>query len=278
MNKNPVYGFEKPYLENIKKEITVYANEVYFDSFDNLIAVKNGIKDNSKTVVIAAYISENSFLVTDITDSGDAKAVSLFPASDSITNERIVAGTKTGVISKDANEYVFDFGCDNKKNAERFVKNGDALYIKPYLDNGVSCIFSNEQAFIMKNILTTLIKNEYDYKTVFCFIREKEKGAYALGKNLKSDFAFFISASPDIKNDISLLKKEKNYISEYKSDKLPMHICETSISGADPYYLAGGCNIACGISLKSKNFDNGTIKITKKSLDTLEEFFKKGEF
>ena len=89
MNKNPVFGFEKPYLENIKKEITVYVNEAYFDHFDNLIAVKNGLKDNSKTVLIAAYISENSFLVTDVENSGEVKAISLFPEADTIVNERV---------------------------------------------------------------------------------------------------------------------------------------------------------------------------------------------
>ena len=41
MIKNPVYGFEKPYLENIKKENSVYVNEAYFDEFDNLIMIKN---------------------------------------------------------------------------------------------------------------------------------------------------------------------------------------------------------------------------------------------
>lgn len=274
MIKNPVYGFEKPYLENIKKENSVYVNEAYFDEFDNLIMIKNSQKEDAKSVVVGICVSENAFLVTDISEKGEMHSVPLFAPSDSITNERIMVGNKTGYITKSKENYTFDFGADDKKSAERIAKAGDTLYIKPYFETLGNYYFTNEKAYALKNIFDILIKNEYPDKMIFCFIREKAKGAYALGKNIKADNAFFITLFEDIKDDTAFLKKEKNYISEYKTDKLSAYISENNISNADSYYLAGGCNTAAGIALKCTSVGANAVKISKSSVDKLKDFLE----
>ena len=74
MAKNPVYGFEKPYLCEIEKEFIKYADKVYYDDFDNLIIEKNPNtnEENIETVLFAVGISDNAFLVNEIKENGKA--------------------------------------------------------------------------------------------------------------------------------------------------------------------------------------------------------------
>ena len=274
MSKNPVFGFEKPYFENIKKELSVYVNDAYYDDFDNLILVKNG-DENAKTVLVGAYASENAFLVSDITDNGLLKAVSLTKTEDTIINEKIMCGNKTGYIIKKENDIFFDFGVSDKKSAERIAKCGDSLYIKPNYEIIGNYYYTNEKSYALKNIISTLVKSEYPYKIIFVLFREKQKGAYALGKNIKSDYAFFLTLSDKTTKELSYLKKEKNYISDFKTDEISAHISENNLSFADSFYLAGGCPAACGLAIKCENLGNGTIKFSKNSVNELKNFFEK---
>lgn len=274
MSKNPVYGFEKPYLENIKKELSVYVNEAYYDDFDNLIFVKNGA-DSSKSVVVAAFASENAFLISEITKGGLMKALPLIKTDDSIINKKVLCGNRQGYIVKKENDLFLDFGASDEKSAERIAKPGDSLYIKPEYETLGNYCYTNEKAFALKNIISVLIKNEFPYKLTFVLFREKSKGAYALGKNLKADYAFFLTLSDEPKNPVSYLKKEKNYISDFKTELLPPHISENNLSFADSYYLAGGCKKAVGLAIKCENLGNGTFKFQKNFLKDLNEFFEK---
>jgi len=271
--KHPVYGFEKPYFENIKAELSGLCDEAYYDAFDNLVFVKN--KENSdKTVLIGCYASENAFLVSDIKEDGTVDAVPLIKPDNTITNERIIAKNKSGFIRKKEEAFFLDFGFDNKKSAEKLIKCGDTLFIKPNYEKTGNFCFSNEKAFALKNILTELLKNDYPYKIIFALFREKSKGAYALGKNLKTDYAFFLTLSEEIKERLSYLKKEKSYISDFSTNALPCHISENVLSYADSYYLAGGSPKATGLAIKCENLGNGTFKLNKHIITELSKFLK----
>lgn len=274
MNKNPVYGFEKPYLENIKKELSVYTNEAYFDDFDNLILVKNGA-DASKTVLVGAYASENAFLVSDITEKGILKASALIKADESIVNQRVISGSRSGYITKKDGELFIDFGTDDRKSAERIAKCGDALYLKPEYEALGNYFFTNQKAYAMKNIISALVKNEYPCKMIFVLFRERMKGAYALGKNLKADNAFFLALSDEPKNALSYLIKEKEYISNFKTDSLPSFVSESNLSFADSYYLSGGCEKAVGLAIKCERLEGGSFKFSKNAVKSLTEFLEK---
>lgn len=272
MSKSPVYGFEKPYFENIKKELSVYVNEVYYDDFQNLVFVKNSNDKSAKTILVGAYASENAFLVNEIKDNGEICCASLFNTDDTIINNKAECKNKAGYIKKDGDGIILDFGCSDKKSAEKIAKCGDTLYIKAVEESLGNYFFTNEKAHSLKNIISNLIKKEYSNNMIFVLFREKQKGAYALGKNIKADESFFITFCDDLKDEISYLKKEKNYISEFETDKIPCHICENNISYADSYYLSGGSKYACGIGIKSETMKNGITKFSKNSVNELAKF------
>lgn len=270
--KYPVFGYEKPYFENIKSELEKFYDEAFYDDFDNLILKKNN-KNSKKDVLIAIYASENAFLVSDIKDDGKIDIVSLFKMEDTITNQRVSIKNKLGFIRKKDESFMLDFGTSTKKASEKITKCGDTLYIKSDFEALGDFYFTNEKAYALKNIMTSLIKNEYPYNITFAFLREKGKGAFALGKNLKSDYAFFLTLTDESKEDVSYLKKEKSYISSFETNLIPCHISENILSYADSYYLAGGSSNAVGLAIKCETLENGTFKFKKSSIDKLNKFF-----
>ena len=270
--KYPVFGFEKPYFENLKAEFEKFYDEAYYDNFDNLILKKNK-NSSDKNVLIAICASENAFLVSDIKDDGKIDVVSLFKNEDTITNQRVFYKNKLGYIRKKDDTLMLDFGTSSKKATQKILNCGDTLYIKSDFEALGDHYFTNEKAYGLKNIVASIIKNDFPYNITFAFLREKSKGSFALGKNLKSEYAFFLTLTDETKEDISYLKKEKSYISSFETDLIPCYISENILSYADSYYLAGGSPLSVGLAIRCEALENGTFKFKKSAINKLNKFF-----
>ena len=208
------YGFEKPYLEEIEKEISQFSDLIYYDSFDNLIAVKNpnSKEDVTKTVLFCFSVSDNSFMVNEIKDDGKAVISSLKGYCDEYNGKKAVTNSgKCGYIKADSKNKKLecDFGYDNEKTASKYIKCGDILSIKLFWENIGDAVFTNAPHIVLKNIFLECIGDYYNKKVIFAFIREEKKGAFALGKNLNCDEAYFLCFSINSKISIILSKSSR---------------------------------------------------------------------
>ena len=272
------YGFEKPYLEEIEKEISQFSDLIYYDSFDNLIAVKNpnSKEDVTKTVLFCFSVSDNSFMVNEIKDDGKAVISSLKGYCDEYNGKKAVTNSgKCGYIKADSKNKKLecDFGYDNEKTASKYIKCGDILSIKLFWENIGDAVFTNAPHIVLKNIFLECIGDYYNKKVIFAFIREEKKGAFALGKNLNCDEAYFLCFSEDTKENLSFIKKEGSFISDLKTE-LNSFVTDKDISFASQYFLSSGINNVCGIALKKENIGNGIFKIKKETINETIKFIK----
>jgi hypothetical protein len=267
MYKNPVYGFEKSYLETIKKEIEKYAETIYFDAFDNLIVSPENINDD--TILIGIEASENALLINEILDNGLVEFSPYKELDKNIIYQKAFISNKKGLIFGDEKNYKIDFGYTSKKPVSKFLKKGDTLYIEPTLDNFGEAIYTNMKCFLLKDIMIDLIKTNKNKNIVFAFIREGKKGAYALGKTLKTNRAYFVCLAEEV--PVSLIRKEGEYISSMKIDKTEISVLKKEESLASAYYLAGGSCNSTGVALKYQDMKNGIFKVLKSDIKKLLE-------
>jgi hypothetical protein len=269
MNKYPVYGFEKAYFESIKKEIEKYSQNIYFDEFDNLIVCPEKI--TADTILIGIEASENAFLINEILDNGLVKFSAYKEPDKSIINQRVEAYNKTGFIFGDEKDYKIDFGYSNAKEVSSFLKKCDVIYIKPEINDCGDAVFTNMKCYLLKNIMLDLIKTNKN--VVFAFIREGKKGAYALGKNLKINNAYFISLVEDTKG--CFIRKEGDYISNMKIEGDNICVLKKEESLAGSYFLAGGSSNTIGIALGYQDLKNGIYKVLKEDIGKLNDLFNR---
>ncbi len=270
------YGFEKPYLEEIEKELTQFSDLIYYDSFDNLIIEKkpNTKEEITKTVLFCFPVSENSFMINEIKDDGKAVISSLKGYSDEYNGKKAVTlSGKCGYITAKDKKLECDFGYDCKKTASKYIKCGDILSIKQFMENIGDAVFTNAPYLILKNIFCECIKDYYNKRVIFAFIREEKKGAYALGKSIKCDEAYFLCFSEEAKENFSFIKKEGSYVSAIETGKNTL-ITEKDISFSSQYFLSSGVNKVCGIALNKENIGNGIFKIKKDTISEIINFIK----
>ncbi len=275
MAKNLTYGFEKPYLEEIEKEIMQSADVIYYDDFNNLIVEKkpNTTDENTKCILFAFTVSENAFLVSEIKENGNAVISSLMEYKDEyIGKKAVLQNGRTGYIKGKDKKLECDFGYTDKKTASKYVKCGDALSLKVSQEQVGESIFTNCPSYLMKNIFTQCIKDYYNQKIIFAFIREQRKGAYALGKNVKCDEAYFFTFVSDLKENISFIKKEGTYISAFNPENLSACVLEKDCSYASQYFISSGVKNVCGIAVKKEDIGDGIFKITKKTAEDIKKF------
>ena len=254
-----IYGFEQLYLENIKKELFLHFTSVYNDDFGNLIA-------EGGDTLIAIPVSENAFLINEITADGIAVFSPLKEAaSDFLVHQQVVVNKKIGFICADNK---IDFGYSEQKSVNRFLKAGDTVYIKPVIENCGDSYFTNSKCFLLKSIVSDLIKNSKTNMT-YAFLREEKKGAYALGKNLKATTAYFLALVPDLKSPACFIKKEGDFIADFPYDMSPVAVLKEEHSLANSYYLSGGSKNTVGIGLRCFDLKNGYFKVSKKDIQDL---------
>lgn len=280
MAKYPIYGFEKPYLEELKKELSDYADEIFYDNFDNLCVVKNSntAQEDTSCVLFGINISDNAFLVNEIKDDGSADVSSLMNVDDDILGKKIVTQNgKTGILKGSAKKLIADFGYFDKKSISRYVKQGEVCGIKPYSEVMGDCYVTNSSSLILKNLFVALTKEYYSKKIVFAFLREGKKGIYALGKQeiIKCDEAYFINVCEDVEKNISFVKKEGSYISSVSQNNLPLCVLEKDVTNANQFYLSGKCEKVGGIVVKCEILPDKSYKIRKKAIEELKNYILK---
>lgn len=280
MAKYPIYGYEKSYLEEIEKEISQYVDEVYYDDFDNLCAVKNPNtkSEDTQCILLGICVSENAFLISDIYENANTELSSLTKADESVLGKRIVTqNNKTGIIKGTAKKLLGDFGYSDKKTVSRYIKPGDVCCIKPYVEQIGDCYVTNSPALLLKNIFVSLIKGYYNKKIIFAFLRETKKGVYALGKyeKTKCHKAYFINVSDEITSNVSFVKKEGGYISTLSPENINVCVLEKDTTFAGQFYLSGKCEKTGGIVIKSEILPDKSYKITKKATEEFKALIEK---
>ena len=139
-----VSGREEKIREKIKELISPLVDSVNTDNLGNLIALKKGVGENKKKIMLCAHMDEIGFIVTYIEENGYLRVstiggINLVASSSAlVVSERGVKGAlvpESSVKSSDftPNKFVIDIGAKNKKEAERKVKIGDFFVVSPSL-------------------------------------------------------------------------------------------------------------------------------------------------
>lgn len=268
MLKNPVYGLEKPYLELLQKELLVYTDDTAFDAFSNLIAEKKG----EKTILVGFAVSENALLINEILPDGKVKYSPLFELPETVSNERVLSNNNKSAYI-DAKNNTLDFGVCDEKSALRIVKPGDVLYLKAFVESFGDYYVTNEKAFFLKQILVEFIKQN-SAKISVAFLREKNKGGYALGKNKPSDEAYFITCTEQLPDEVCFLKKEGDFVSPMDIPSLTTAVSKDSLTQANAYFLASGCEKVASLAIRCEKLPNGHFKIKKEAVKKLYAFLE----
>ncbi len=266
MIKNPVYGCEQPFLEQLGKELTPYADQIFSDSFENLIVERNG----KKRVVVCLCVSENALLINQLTPDGKAKFSPLYPLADTLCNERILSyANRLALIDPKAN--TLDFGMTSEKAVSRVVKVGDMVYLKAFCESFGEYYLTNELSYFLTDMMAEFLKTN-DTPLSVCFLREKGKGAHALAKNYPTEKAFFLTVSEQLPQELCFIKKEGDFVSPLEQLSLPVAVSEKEISLSNFYFTAGGAPKVAGIALKADKLPNGHYKIKKETVKALFAF------
>lgn len=260
--KHPVYGLEKPYFETIKEELACCTDEIIFDAFSNLIAVKHG----EKNILIAFCASENAFLVNKILPNGKVGFSPLFEIPESFSNERVLLpNNEQGIL--DAKENTVDL------KGSKTVQPGEVIYIKPTCETFADSYITNQIPYFLKEIFTEYLKKS-TAKISVAFLREKQKGAHALGIHFPCDEAYFVTCAKDLPQEFCFVKKEGDFVSTMDIPALPTAVLKDMQSPANSYYLSSGCPNVATLALKMKKLPNGNYQIKKEAVKQLTAFLE----
>ncbi len=266
--KHPVYGLEKPYFEQIGREIIIYTDDTCFDGFSNMIAQKK----QEKKIVVAFCASENAFLVNKIFPDGKVGISPLYEIPETLSNERVLSPNgKQGIL--DAKNKTVDFLVADDKAAEKVVQPGDVIYIKPTCETLGDSYITNQIPYFLKQIFTDYIKHGAA-KISVAFLREKQKGAHALGIHCPADEAYFVSCAEDLPHEFCFVKKEGDFVSTFDVNGLPVAVCKDGVSYANSYLLSSGCEKVASLALRMKKLPNGNFQIKKEAVKQLVSFLE----
>ncbi|MEG1719513.1 MAG: M42 family peptidase [Clostridia bacterium] len=270
-NLSGVSGFENTVRDYIVKEITPFVNKVIVDNIGNVIAIKNGINERSKKLMLCAHMDEVGLIVTSITTDGYIK----FAAVGGI-DERILIGKEVkiggsmlnGVIGvcpvhlltkKEREETVkiddlyIDIGANDKSKAESLVKLGDFIAF----DNNFEILGSNIKSKALDDrigcqILIDLLKSSLNYNIVCAFTVKEEIGcigATVAANIIKPDVAIILETTTA--NDIPQVNDDKKVTSINKGVVIPF-MDKGTIYDKELYNLATNTASANNIKWQTK--------------------------
>lgn len=266
--KNCVYGWEKPNLEQLEKEILVYTDETCFDSFSNLIACRNG----EKTVVVGVCVSENALLINEILPDGRVRYTPLSEPEKTLSNERVLSpGGRQGLLFLEEN--ILDFCTGDPKATARMVKPGDAVYVKGFSEALGDSYITNQLPYFLTWVMTQFLKTS-TAKLSVAFLREQKKGAHALGLSFPAEEAYFLTCLPDLKKEVCFLKKEGDFVSPMDIPSLETAVSKEMKTSANTYFLSSGCARVAGIAINCKKLPNGHYQIKKTAVKELFSFLE----
>ncbi|MBR5240142.1 MAG: hypothetical protein IKW04_06180 [Clostridia bacterium] len=260
--KHPVYGLEKPYLQNIGEELSSYADEIFLDGFSNLVAIKQG----KKKTVVSFSASENAFLINQILPDGKAGFSPLFEIPESLSNERVLSpNAQQGRL--DAKAKTVTFATKDE------LKPGDVIYINPTCEAFADFYITNQIPYFLAQMFTAYFKQGTAPISV-AFLREKQKGSHALGIHYPADEAYFVTCVENLPHEFCFVKKEGDFVSTFDIPTLPTAVCKDSVSTANSYYLSGGCDKVATLALRMKKLPNGNFQIKKEAVKQLFAFLE----
>ncbi len=266
--KHPVFGLEKPYFEQIGREIIIYTDDTCFDGFSNMVAVKKG----EKKILVAFSASENAFLVNNILPDGKVGISPLFDIPETLSNERVLSPNgKQGIL--DAKNKTVDFFVADEKAAEKVVQPGDVVYLKPTCETLGDSYITNQIPYFLKQIFCDYIKHGAA-KISVAFLREKQKGAHALGIHFPAEESYFVTCAEELPHEFCFVKKEGDFVSTFDIPALPAAVCKDSVSTANSYYLSSGCAKVATLALNMKKLPNGNFQIKKEAVKQLTAFLE----
>jgi tetrahedral aminopeptidase len=148
-----VSGFEKEIANMVIDNVKNYVDELTVDAIGNVIAVKKGIGDNKKKIMVSSHMDEIGFGVLGITDKGfvKIKKVGGISAQVSFMNRVKFKNGAFGTISSfekmdkvgaaDINKLYVDICAVSKEDALKYVSIGEpASYIGEYKELTNNCI------------------------------------------------------------------------------------------------------------------------------------------
>jgi putative aminopeptidase FrvX len=205
-------GAEGTLLQQLKKEIEPFVDEIHTDVLGNLIAWKKGTNPQSGRLMLTANMDERGIMVTHVEESGflrfvpigTIEPVRLIGERVRFTNgvKGIIGAEQTSGKDVTCTELFIDIGASNAEEALRTVAIGDSAVIEhtppeiigeriigKSLDNRVGCV-----------ILTEIVKRigVLDHDLYIVFSVQKEVGSRGIKTatyRIEPDFALVIGTA-----------------------------------------------------------------------------------
>jgi len=211
-----VSGFECEFTELIMKELQPHVDEVYIDTFGNLIARK-GQKNNRK-IMFECGLDENGLMAVTIDENGNIRVNSIgdFEVQNKVGQEVGFINTSkvSGILRCDKNlsdnitvdNLYIDIDANDKKQAEILVNIGDFTYFKGNLIENETTVKSNHLTdklvpYIMAN--TAIFANNANLDLYFVFSAQRKLNS----RGLK---AVLCEISPEILITLGGINTEKD--------------------------------------------------------------------
>jgi endoglucanase len=224
-----ISGREKSVREYIISEIAGIA-EYSVDALGNLLVFKKGAETPKNKVMLAAHMDEVGLIVTYITEEGYLKFTSVGGVdSRVILGRAVIAGENNtpGVIGikpvhmvkedekaniPDADSLYIDIGADNREEAAKYVRPGDAVWFDSDLihfgEGFLKARALDDRAGCAA--LIEIIKSDLPYDLNFAFTVQEEvglRGAKTAAFSIEPDYAVVVETTTAA--DIAGVPKEK---------------------------------------------------------------------
>ncbi len=188
---NGISGREENIKSIIKKEISGLC-DISEDRFGNLIATVHG-KKRDKRVCYFAHTDEVGFIISDYDEQGFARFVNVGGIDAAVLPGKVLcSGRRKGVIGVcpvhllstsdketvlKSEDLFIDFGFEDKKQAEKRLPVGSAVYFEPTFYQAGNEIFAKAlDDRIGVRIMIDMIKSKPLYDTTFVFTCCEETG------------------------------------------------------------------------------------------------------
>lgn len=300
-----VSGHEEKISEYIAEKMKPYFDTVETDALGNLICHKKG---NGKKLMFCAHSDEIGFIVTFIDDDGFIRCAPVGGISYAAAaySEVVFENGRRGVLVPEketkpadykADKFVVDIGAKSKKEAERLVKIGDTLAVRPSvislagsrlsgrpLDDKIgcailmeaaerSCEFENDVTFVftvqeevgIRGARTAAFAVRPDYGIAIDVTDTGDaKGSSPMAVKLAGGAAIKIKDQSAI-CDVTLVEKMKETA---KENKIPYQLEVLTFGGTDTasMQLAGeGCRAGC-ISIPTRYIHSAVETVDEKDV------------
>ena len=221
-----VSGNEGAVAELIKSLIEPYCEDVVSDSMGNVICRKKG-KTGKKTVLLCAHTDEVGFIVSQITDDGYLKFLTVGGIETKILlSQKVRKGDVKGVISLKAvhlteneerekvpkeEELYIDIGASSKTEAEKYVKKGDYFaFDSDFIQQGDMIKAKALDDRVGCAMLIEMLKLDLECNLICAFVTCEEVGhlgAISALENIEADYALVIEGTSC--NDMAGVPDEK---------------------------------------------------------------------